>query len=96
MAFRADYEEEVEVLVHLFHYPGWQARSDVAGRLPLALDPATGGMYLTIPPGPQVITVDFKTTAPRSYAAILSIAALAVLVGLLLIRRAPILRRTGP
>jgi hypothetical protein len=77
--FEASVEEEAEVTIGSFYYPGWEARADGKG-VPLFTDPE-GLIHLNLPPGVHHVKVFFGNSAARRGSAIVSLLSCMIFLG---------------
>jgi len=68
-----------DVAVNQFYFPGWQARLDGA-KAPIKIEPQSGRMLVTLPPGRHFLELEFKDTSIRRWSKYISVAALAFLM----------------
>ena len=88
VAYRS--EKPNRLWIATFHHPGWRARIEATGELPLG--PAPGSAFLTaeVPAGEHEVVFEFGSTLPRRIGAVVSgltLLALLALGGLHLRRR---------
>ncbi len=85
-------EDGTEVLFPTMYWPGWRATVD-GEEVELRPYPSSGLMALTVPAGEHVITLRLGRTPVRLAAEVLSLAAFAVTIGLMVFGRARMIGR---
>ncbi len=84
--FRVKAETESSITVSQFSFPGWAARDAAHPEItyPITLSPEGAGlMTVTVPPGEHLVRLELETLPPEHYGAIISAAALCILLGML-------------